>query len=60
MEKEEQKKLSKEEIFKIVKNSFGIAQLLLNNPKLIIVDEPTAGGKILSSRLVFQEGQIGI
>jgi ABC-type multidrug transport system ATPase subunit len=26
-----------------MKQRFGIAQLLLNNPKLIIVDEPTAG-----------------
>ena len=27
----------------VMKQRFGIAQLLLNNPKLIIVDEPTAG-----------------
>ena len=26
-----------------MKQRFGIAQLLLNNPELIIVDEPTAG-----------------
>jgi ABC-type multidrug transport system ATPase subunit len=32
-----------------MKQRFGIAQLLLNNPKLIIVDEPTAGLDPISS-----------